>query len=71
MTILCYIKYEHENNIFEDLLFTTSLVHTIAECVFNNLNEFIAYQDIDWLESIEISTDGAYAMSCKHTELVA
>ena len=70
-TLLCYVRYEHERNIFEDLLFISSLVHTTAEEVFNSLNEFITSHDMDWLKCVGISADGARAMSGKLTGLVA
>ena len=69
--LLCYVRYEHERNIFEDFLFISSLVHTTAEEVFNSLNEFTTSHDIDWLKCVGISTDGARAMSGKLTGLVA
>ena len=69
--LLCYVRYEHERNIFEDFLFISSLVHTTAEEVFNCLNEFITSHDMDWLKCVGISTDGTRAMSGKLTGLVA
>uniref|UniRef100_A0A8D0KS80 HAT C-terminal dimerisation domain-containing protein n=1 Tax=Strix occidentalis caurina TaxID=311401 RepID=A0A8D0KS80_STROC len=70
-TLLCYVRYQPERNVFEDILFISSLVHTTSEEIFNNLNEFITSHDMDWLKCIEISTDGARAMSGKLTGLVA
>lgn len=70
-TLLCYVRYEHKRNIFEDLLFISLLVHTTAEEVFNTLNEFITSHEINWLKCVGISTDGARAMSGRLTGLVA
>jgi len=70
-TLLCYVRYEHKRNIFEDLLFISLLIHTTAEEIFNILNEFITSHEIDWLKCVEIATDGARAMSGRFTGLVA
>jgi hypothetical protein len=39
--VLCYVRYEFEGKIIEDLLFCRSLIHTTAEEVYNSLNEFL------------------------------
>lgn len=39
--LLCYVRYNYENTIFEDILFETSVIHTTAEEIFTKINEFI------------------------------
>jgi hypothetical protein len=39
--LLCYVRYEFEEKIIEDLFFCHSLIHTTAEEVYNSLNEFL------------------------------
>lgn len=67
-TLVCYVRYQHERNVFEDILFISS---SIAEEISNNLNEFITSHDMDWLKCVGISRDSVQAMSEKLTRLVA
>jgi exoribonuclease II len=69
--LLCYVRYEFEGKIIEDLLFCRSLIHTTAEEVYNNLNEFLTSSEIQWSKYVGISTDGARAMSVRLTGLIA
>lgn len=54
LTLLCYIRHEHEWNIFKHILFYP-LVHIPAEELFNILNEFLTWH---LLIIIGISTEG-------------
>ncbi|KAJ1137675.1 hypothetical protein NDU88_004073 [Pleurodeles waltl] len=69
--LLCYVRYEFERNIIEDLLFCRYLIHTTAEEVFSTFNEFLTSNGIQWSKCIGISTDGTRAMSGRLTGLVA
>jgi hypothetical protein len=69
--LLCYVRYEFEGKIIEDLLFCRSLTHTTAEEMYNSLNEFLTSSGIQWSKCIGISTDGARAMSGRLTGLIA
>jgi exoribonuclease II len=69
--LLCYVSYEFEGKIIEDLLFCRSLIHTTAEEVYNSLNEFLTSSGIQWSKCVGISTDRARAMSGRLTELTA
>ena len=71
VTLLYYVRHEHERNVFIDILFNSSLVHTTAEEVFNSINRFITSHDMDWLKCTGISTDGTQAISGKLTGLLA
>lgn len=66
----CYIRYQHDKSVFRNILFISSLVHTTAEEIFNNLNEFITSHEMGWLKCIGISTVSAWAISGKLTGLV-
>jgi hypothetical protein len=58
---LCYVRYEFEEKIIEDLLFCRSLIHTTAEEMCTSLNEFLTSSGIQWSRCVGISTDGARA----------
>ncbi|VVC26491.1 Domain of unknown function DUF4371 [Cinara cedri] len=57
--LLCYVRYNYENTIFEDILFVISVIHTTAEEIFTNINEFIILNEIEWTKCVGVSTDGA------------
>jgi hypothetical protein len=44
--LLCYVRYEYENVISEDILFVTTMVHTMAGKIFCKINEFIIANEI-------------------------
>jgi len=69
--LLCYVRYEYDNVISEDILFVTTVVHTTAEEIFCKINEFIIANEIEWTKCVGVSTDGARAMSGKFTGLIA
>jgi hypothetical protein len=69
--LLCYVRYEFEGKIIEDLLLCRCLIHTTAEEVYNGLNEFLTSSGIHWSKCVGISTDGARAMSGRLTGLIA
>ncbi|XP_078503770.1 zinc finger BED domain-containing protein 5-like [Lissotriton helveticus] len=69
--LLCYVRYDFEGNIIEDLLFCRYLIHTTAEEVFNCFDDFLTSNGIQWSKCIGISTDGTRAMSGRLTGLVA
>jgi len=69
--LLCYVRYEYENVISEDILFVTIVVHTTAEEIFCKINEFIIANEIEWTKCVGVSTVGARAMSGKFTGLIS
>jgi len=46
--LLCYVRYEYEIVISEDILFVTTVVHTTPEEIFCKINEFIIENEIEW-----------------------
>jgi len=60
--LLCYVRYNFENTIFEDILFVTSVIHTTAEEIFTKINEFMILNEIEWTKCVGVSTNGARAM---------
>jgi hypothetical protein len=69
--LLCYVRYEFEGKIIEDLLFCHSLIQTTAEDMYNSLNGFLTASGIQCYKCVGISTDGARAMSGRLTGLIA
>jgi hypothetical protein len=69
--LLCYVRYELEGKITEDLLFCRSLIHTTDEELYSSLNEFLTSSGIQWSKCVGISTDGARAMSGRVTGRIA
>lgn len=59
--LLCFVRYLCNNDIVEDVI--ANLIHTTANEIFNILNEFMTFHNIDWTKCIGISTDGAQSMS--------
>jgi regulator of replication initiation timing len=57
--LVCYVRYEFEGKIIEDLLFCRSLIHTTAEEVYNSLDEFMTSSGIQRSKCVGISTDGS------------
>jgi exoribonuclease II len=69
--LLCYVRYDFEGKITEDLLFCCSLINTTAEEVYNSLNEFLTSSGIQWSKCVGISIDRVRAMSGRLTGLNA
>ncbi|MBN3315793.1 ZBED5 protein, partial [Atractosteus spatula] len=64
---LVYVRYE-----FEDFLFCKPLpTGTTGEHIFQHLNEFIKENGIDWIKCVGVCTDGARAMTSRHSGVVA
>lgn len=62
--LLCYVRYEHNDSISEDLLFCMPLpTHTTGEAIFEVLNNFMSTHEIPWEKCVAVSTDGARAMT--------
>ena len=60
-----------ELNVQEEFLFCHSLTaHTTAEELFKALNDFIENNTIDWKRCCGICSDGARAMTGRHSGLV-
>lgn len=70
--LLCYVRYEHDNQIHEDMLFCKAVpLHTTSEALFEVLNNFISDNGIVWDKCVGVCTDGAAAMMGKQKGLVA
>ncbi|MBN3316959.1 SCND3 protein, partial [Atractosteus spatula] len=70
-SLLIYIRYEFEGTSHEDFLFCKPLpTGTTGEHIFQLLNEYIEENGIDWIERIGVCTDGARAMTSRHSGVV-
>lgn len=69
--LMTYVRYIRELNVQEEFLFCHSLTaHTTAEEIFKALNDFIEDNSIDWKRCCGICSDGARAMTGRHSGLV-
>uniref|UniRef100_K7GH28 Uncharacterized protein n=1 Tax=Pelodiscus sinensis TaxID=13735 RepID=K7GH28_PELSI len=69
--LMCFVKYDYESSIQEDLLFYKPLpTRTMAGEMFKLINDFIIQSDIDWKKCVGLSSDGARAMAGSRTRLV-
>ena len=70
--LLCYIRYEFNNDIHEDMLFSKTLpTRSTGEHIFKVLNEYVQEHEIDWKRCVGFCSDGARALTCKHSGIVA
>jgi len=61
--LLVFVRYIHEMNFSEDLLFCKALAtNTAGEEIFNKLDEYFETHSIPWNSCHHICTDGAKAM---------
>jgi hypothetical protein len=67
--LLCYVRYEDQEKITEDLLPCRSLILTTAEELYNRLTEFLKFNGIQWSKCVAISTGGANDMPGRLTGL--
>ncbi|XP_069051373.1 LOW QUALITY PROTEIN: zinc finger BED domain-containing protein 5-like [Lepisosteus oculatus] len=70
--LLVYVRYEFEGMSHEDFLFCKPLpTRTTGEHIFQLLNKFIEDNGIDWKKCVRVCTDGARAMTGRHSGVVA
>ncbi|MBN3318152.1 ZMYM6 protein, partial [Atractosteus spatula] len=66
------ILYMFEGTSHEDFLFCKPLpTGTTGEHIFQLLNEFIKENGINWIKCVGVCTDGARAMTSRHSSVVA
>ncbi|XP_033228898.1 SCAN domain-containing protein 3-like [Belonocnema kinseyi] len=69
--LLCYIKYEGEEEIEERMLFFLALPgRTTGECLFLAMIDKVHFFEFEWNKCVAICTDGAAAMTGKHVGFV-
>lgn len=69
--LLCYVRYEDGNEVKEELLFCEPLqAYTTSEDIFMKLNDFMNKHQLDWTKCVGICTDGAAAMTGRHSGVV-
>ena len=63
---LLYVRYVHEENVEEELLFCRCLKsHSKGEDIFFKVDEFFTTAGLQWENCIAVCTDGAGAMMDK------
>jgi len=66
--LIAYVRYIYEHSMEEDILLCKELpTNTTAEEIFETVNEFIISHGIDWAFCYGLCTDGAAAMTGKHS----
>ena len=61
--LLAFVRYVHEENFKEEFLFCKPLkLNTRAEDVLEAVNDFFNENDLDWVNLVGITTDGAPTM---------
>lgn len=69
--MLVFVRFIFEKQLHEDFLMLCELLHTTAEAIFNELDNFFKKHNIAWSKCVGLSTDGAKAMSGQQTGLHA
>ncbi|MBN3314875.1 ZBED5 protein, partial [Atractosteus spatula] len=70
--LLVYVRSEFEGMSHEDFLFCKPLpTGTTGEHTLQLLNEFIEENGIHWIKCVGVCTDGARAMTSRHSGVVA
>ena len=68
---LIFIRYRGKENIVEDMLTCEELTaRTTAQKIFNKIDEFIAGKGLTWANCVGVCTDGATAMTGRHSGVV-
>ena len=69
--VLVYVRYIHEGTIKEDMLFCKSLeTRATGEDIFKMLDTFVTSHGLMWTQCVGICTDGAKAMTGRHSGVV-
>ncbi|XP_071328854.1 zinc finger BED domain-containing protein 5-like [Trachinotus anak] len=70
--LLVYVRYECDGAAQEDFLFCQPLeTRTTAEHIFQQLDTFIQENGLDWKKCVVVCTDGARAMTGRHSRVAA
>jgi len=62
-SMLVFVRFIWEKQLFEDFLFSCELLHTSAKDIFEAIDKFFTEHGIRWEKCVGITTDGAAAMS--------
>lgn len=69
--LLVYVRYIYGGSIHEDILFCKSLpTRTTGQDIFGLIDSFIRSHGITWTKCVGICTDGAKAMTGRHSGVV-
>ena len=69
--VLVYVRYIHEGTIKDDMLFCKSLeTRATGEDIFKMLDTFVTSHRLMWTQCVGICTDGAKAMTGRHSGVV-
>jgi len=61
---MCYVRYEFNNDIHKDMLFSKTLpARSTGEQIFKALNECMQEHEIDWKICVGFCSDGARALT--------
>lgn len=65
--LIFFVRYDFENTIHEELLFCSlcPTTRTTAKEIFNLISDYINKNNTEWKKCVELSSDGARAMSVK------
>ncbi|KAL4152759.1 hypothetical protein QTP88_000592 [Uroleucon formosanum] len=69
-SMLVFVCFIWEKQLFEDFLFSCELLHTSAKDIFEAIDKFFTEHGIRWEKCVGITTDGAAAMSGYKTGLL-
>ncbi|XP_060768837.1 zinc finger BED domain-containing protein 5-like [Neoarius graeffei] len=69
--LLVYVRYIYDGSVKEDMLFCKPLeTRTTGEDIFRMLDTFVALNGLLWTKCVGICTDGARAMTGRHSGVV-
>ena len=64
--LMCYVRYEFNNDIHKDMLFSKALPsRSTGEQIFKVLNEYMQEHEIGWKKCVGFCSDGARALVAK------
>lgn len=70
--LLVYVRFIRDEKFVEELLFCEEIEgRTTGQDIFGVLDEFMQKNSIDWSHCVGVCTDGAAAMTGKHSGVVA
>jgi hypothetical protein len=70
--LLTFIRSEDEESVKEELLFCEQLLgRTTSNYIFKKIDQFMKIHGIEWKKCVGVCSDGACAMTGKHSGVVA